>query len=113
MLELADDLCFGQRLAVHAARGHGLDGIGHGHDPSAEGDRLALEPVRITEPVPALVVMAHDRTHCGKQLERLQEVVSYLGVRPHERPFLGGQRGRLEQHAVGDADLADIVQQRA
>ena len=35
------------------------------------------------------------------------------GCRAHDRPLLGRQRARLEQDGVGDADLADVVQQHA
>ena len=59
------------------------------------------------------MVVAHDRAHRREQFERLEQVVSDLGVRAHERALLGRQRRRLEQHAVGDADLAHVVQQRA
>ena len=57
--------------------------------------------------------MADDRPHRREQLERREEVVADLRVRTHEQPFVGRQRGRLEQHAVRDPDLAHVVQQRA
>ena len=77
------------------------------------GIALPAQPVRVAEPVPALVVMADDRPHRREQLERFEEMVADLRVRTHEQPFVGRQGGRLEQHAVRDPDLAHVVQQRA
>src|SRR5690606_1360192 len=41
-----------------------------------------------------------------------QDAFADLAVLLHDRAFFGGERARLPQDGVGDADLADIVQRR-
>ena len=52
--------------------------------------------------------------HAGHELvaeERPGDLGADAGVLADELPLLGGQRSGLEQHAVRDADLADVVEE--
>ena len=59
------------------------------------------------------MVVAHDRARRGEQVERLEQLVADLRVRLDDPALFLVERRRLEQHAVGDPDLPDVVQDRA
>ena len=44
--------------------------------------------------------------------DRAHDALADRGVLAHQRPLVLGQRAGLEQHVVGDAELADVVQER-
>ncbi len=71
------------------------------------------EPERIAGAVPALVVVVHHRDRVAQERDALQDLPADLGMAPHDHPLLGRQGAGLEQDRVGDADLADVVQEDA
>jgi hypothetical protein len=83
-----------------------------GGDPALERNRLAGQAVRVASAVAALVVGERDRRRQLEQGRRGagQDRVPDLGVPLDDRPLFRGQRSRLQHHAVGDADLADVVE---
>ena len=58
------------------------------------------------------MVVADDRPRGGEQVERLEQLVADLRVRLDDPALLVVERARLQQHAVRDADLADVVEDR-
>ena len=101
-----------QRLAVGPVDPERVPGVAGQHDPRGQRDRLAREAVRIAVAVPALVRVpdrGRDRVEAG---QRAQDALADRGMRVDERPLLLLEPARLVQQAVGDADLADPVQQR-
>ena len=56
------------------------------------------------------MMVAHDRANRRQQVDRIEQVVADDRVRPHELGLLIGKRPRLQEHAVRDADLADVVE---
>ena len=58
--ELVPRIVFGKRAAVRPVLAHRPVCVADGHDPGAERDRPASEPVGIAGAVPALVVVPHD-----------------------------------------------------
>ena len=70
---------------------------------------LAGEPVRIAVAVVALVMVTHAEHELLGE-ERPDDVGAEDRVLAHELPLARVEAARLEQHAVGDADLADVVQ---
>ena len=98
-----------ERLAVGPLERHRVVGVDHAHGARDQGDLLAAQAVRVAVAVPALVVMAHAQDELLLE-QRADDVGAEHRVLAHEVPLLGVQLARLEQDAVGDADLADVVQ---
>ena len=59
------------------------------------------------------MVVPHDRPRAVEQVERLEQLVADLRVRLDDPPLLVVEGARLEQDAVRDADLPDVVEDRA
>ena len=77
------------------------------------GISCADQSVGIAGAVEPLVVMANDRQLGRQLLDRPDDLLALDRVRVHDHALFLGQRARLEQDRVGDADLADVVQQAA
>ena len=73
---------------VELPRRHDLDRVGDGDDARAERDLVAREAVRVSGPVPALVMVADDRPGRREQVERLEQRVADLRVRLDDRALL-------------------------
>ena len=58
------------------------------------------------------MVVAHDRPRAGEEVERFEQLVADLRVRLDDPPLLVVERAGLEEHAVRDADLPDVVEDR-
>src|SRR6266403_5699094 len=102
-----------RRLAIRAVAGHRVQRIRDGEDARAQRDRLSPELVRISSAVPALLVREHDLRGGAEEVDGLQDPVAHLRMPPHLRPLGLGQGTWLEEDAVRDADLADVVEERA
>ena len=95
--------------AVAAVGGHRLVGVGHGEDARLERDLVPAQAARVAEAVGALVVSEDPLAQVG-ELGARQEARADLGVRVHLLPLALVERAGLREHAVRDADLADVVQ---
>ena len=72
------------------------------------------EPVRVPATVPALVVGADDAEALALQERHAAEhLLAQERVRPHQPGLAVVQGPRLLEDAVGDPDLADVVEQEA
>src|SRR4029079_184309 len=60
----------GEARPVRTVRGHGVVGVAAKDDARIARALLAAQPVRIAEPVPALVTRADDRPHVSELLDR-------------------------------------------
>ena len=69
--------------------------------------------VRVARAVVPLVVVADQRQLGRQPLDASQDVVPLRGVLVHERPLFLVEPVWLQEDRVGDADLADVVQQAA
>src|SRR5207253_6521052 len=92
---------------------HRAERVADGDDARAERDLLAGEAVRIAATVPALVARADDRRDVRERLDRREDPLADDRVRAHHRPLLVVERRALVQHRLRDADLADVVEERA
>jgi hypothetical protein len=101
-----------ERPAVRPVAHERVPGVAGEHDPRRQRDRVARQPVGVAAAVPALVLVAHGRGHRLQAGERPQDALADHGVLAHQLPLAGVEPARLVQHAVGHADLADVVQQR-
>ena len=110
--QLLERVLGADRVAVGAALGHRLVGVADEDDPRAERDLLACEPVRIAVAVPALVARADQRRDRCHRRRRRQDPLADRRVGHHQRPLVVVERPDLVQDAVGDRDLADVVELR-
>ncbi len=87
--------------------------VGDGHDAGLERDLVGGEAVRVAGPVPALVVVAHRGRRLAQAGQAGDQLLADRGVADHDAPLGVVERAGLGQDAVGDRDLADVVQQAA
>ena len=80
-------------------------------DPGQLRDLVADETIRVARAVVPLVMVADDRQLRGQPGDGRDDLGAKDRVRVHEHPFLAVEPVGLQQHAVGDADLADVVKQ--
>jgi hypothetical protein len=101
-----------ERATVGPIADQRVEEIGDRGDPALERDLLSGEPARIPGAVPALVMSEGNRRREREQPRRRagEDAVADLGVPLDDLPLRFGQRPGLEQDAVRDADLADVVQ---
>ena len=98
-----------ERLAVGPLERHRVVGVDHAQRSRREGDLLAAQTVGVTGAVPALVVVTHAEDQVLLE-QRADDVGAEHRMLAHQVPLLGVQHAGLEQDAVGDADLADVVE---
>ena len=111
LLKLGDDLRHGQRLAVGAVGGHGVQGIAGVDDARLDRNLLSFEAVRVSRAIPSLVLGPNDRAQRGKERNGGEDAFADHRVLAHDGKFLRRQRPGLLQDVAGDADLADVVEQ--
>ena len=106
---------FGRRPAgaVGARRGHRVEGVGDVDDAGEQRDLVAPQAVRIAAPVRLLVVQLDDRQVRLEERHRPEDLRAEHGMALDDLEFVVGERAGLAEDGVADADLADVVQQRA
>ena len=109
-LQLRERLVHRSRAAVRTVGRHRLERVGDEDDARLGRDLLAAEAVGIAAPVEVLVVMAHP-TCFLLELGRRHDRVTDSHVAAHLSDLVGAQPPGLPEDPVGDADLADVVQQ--
>jgi len=92
---------------------HRVEAVGDGEDAGAEWDLGAGQSARVAGAVPALVVGEHDLAGDLAEACLGHEGGADVGVPVHHLALLVSERPRLEEHLVGDADLANVVEQEA
>src|SRR4029077_12998947 len=109
--ELLQRLCGGPGGPVDACREHGVERVRDMDDAGSERNVLAVQPVRVTRAVEALVVVADGRHGVVQEAEAVDDPCALLGVALHERPLVGGQARLLQENRVWDCELADVVEE--
>ena len=74
---------------------------------------MAEKPMRVAAPVRALMVKLDDRNVSAEEGHLPQDVGSQRRVRLDDFELVLRERPILLQYAVGDPDLADVVQERS
>ena len=110
--QLDDRVVRGHRRAVGVAGGHHVVGVGDGDDPRELRDFLALEAARIAFAVDPLVVGEDDVGDRAVAVQRGDDAGALLRVALDQHPVLVGERHVGLEDAVGEDELADVVQQR-
>ena len=82
-------------------------------DARAERDVGAREAVRVAAAVPALVLVAHQQTGAGEELDGREDLLADDRVALDLEPLLGRQRAALVEDRLGHRDLADVVEDGA
>src|ERR671923_108248 len=99
--------------AVRAIGGQRVERVRDEDDSRGERNRLAGEAVGVAAAVHSLVARPRDLEDDRREPDAAEDVLRDDGVAPHHLPFLVGQRAGLVEDRLGDADLADVVEQRA
>jgi hypothetical protein len=94
--------------------GQGIEDVGHGHNSARHRDLVPAQALGVAVSVPAFVVGQ------GNLLGQAQDVKAAPaqnsgaddGVGLNNLEFFRGKGPGLEQNAVGDGDLADVVKGR-
>src|SRR5207253_1435256 len=102
-----------EAFPVRPVRGHRVERVANEDDPRLDRDLLAGLAVRVAVPVPALVAAPHDRANLGQTGDRLEDPLAELGMQLDDLPLLGRERSGFKEDARRDADLADVVEERA
>ncbi len=108
--QLGEALLVAERRPVGPPARHGVVAVDHAHGTGDQRDLVAGEAVGVAAAVEALVVVAH----AGHELlveQGSHDLGADARVLADELPLFRGERSPLEQHAVGHADLADVVQE--
>ncbi len=107
----------GERVLVSAPRCQSIVHVSQRPDPPAQGNRTTSQSLRITGAVKPLVmggcdVARHFQKFHARELSqcRIEGLRSQHRMRFHDLEFVVAQTPRLEQDAIGNADLADIMQ---
>src|SRR5919204_3564287 len=98
-----------ERRAVDAIRRHSLVRVGYGQDSRLQRNLLALQALRVAAAVRALVV-SEDPAAEVAELRPREEAGGDLRGGAHLRPLVVVEWPGLVEDAVGDPDLADVVQ---
>src|SRR5438552_1454069 len=107
----ATDRRIGPRPPTRCSWPTNSSSVGDGEDPREERDVLAREAIEVPGPVPPLVMVADAAPHEVDARQVADDHVAERDVLLDDRVLIGGQRRRLAQDRVGDADLADVVHQ--
>ncbi len=87
-------------------------GVHHRQDPRAQGNLLALQPLRVALAVPVLVVGRDQRGDRVGEGHVLQDLRPYDRVGLDLLELLERQRPGLREDVLGHGQVADVVQQR-
>ena len=97
---------------VRARRGHRLEDVGDGEHAHRRREVLGAQPVRIAAAVEALVMRGGERREVREAGDALEDPRGDERVLADLRALRGGQPGGLVEDAVGDRQLADVVEHR-
>jgi hypothetical protein len=110
-LNLFQGLCRRDAPSIAPALGHRIERVGHLHYTCGERCPLTAQPVRVTAPVVALVMVLHRRKRRWGYPYALKGPAPRDGVQGYNLTLLRCQGTRLLENGVGHEDLAYVVQQ--
>ena len=99
------------RRAIGVRRGEGVVDLGHRDDPGDGRDLGPGQPAWVAAAVDALVVGADDVRHRPVDAEVAQELGADLGMAAYAAPVGLLEHAAALHDAVGERELADVVQQ--
>ena len=110
---VVDRLLERHRQPVRPDRRHRVDRVGDREQPCCPRDVFAAQPVRVPAAVPSFVVVTDDLSDTVGEPERSDDPFAEDRVGVQDASFGVGERPRLVEDRLGDADLADVVEQEA
>src|SRR5262249_8085489 len=113
LVQSAQRLLGKEPLAIWPVGRHRVVRVADEDDPRLDRDLVANEPVGIAVTVEPLVTVAHDRPHLFEPVDRGDDLLAELRVSLDDLALRGRQRSRLRQDRLRDADLPDVVEERA
>ena len=99
------------RLSVRAIRREHVIGVGDRDNPSLDGYGFTDQAVWIAAAIHALVVIEHSEELTLEVPSPPQDAHANFRVSFHHLPFRSVQRTVLVQDRIGDAELADVVEE--
>ena len=84
--------------------------IHHLQDARQQGNFDLAETVGIPGSVPPFMVMADQRQHPAQRFQRSADLFAAHRMGAHDFPLRPGQFAGFEEHRIGDAYFADVVQ---
>src|SRR3954468_5046480 len=99
-----------ERPLIRAVGRHRVVRVAHRHDPRAERDRLAAQPVRVAVAVVVLVARAHERRDRAQRDRGAEDALADDRVPGDERPLVRVELVGLVEDRARHGDLADVVQ---
>ena len=90
---------------------HRIPRIREPDDGGVEWDVVPVQPVRISETVPALVVVTNSRNRVLERRDLGHDLRAPRDVLSHDRGFARLERPGFRQDRVGDADLSHVVEE--
>src|SRR6266851_9546061 len=106
-------LVLAEPAAVWAVVGERVERVADGDDPGQQRDARAAQAVGVAVAVERLVVVADDRQQVRARSQRADDVLADLRMGTHEHQLTRVKRARLQQDAVRDSDLADVMDDAA
>src|SRR5579883_3509972 len=80
------------RSAIRPIADHGVEGVHDREDPRLERNVLTRKTIRITEPIPALVMRAYGEAATRERGYLIENSLPGGAVIAHDFPFLRGKR---------------------
>jgi len=100
-------------VSIHARSHHGVEGIGHRQDASAQRNVRTGCPVRVARAVKSFVMGHDDVTDIGEAGDSPNDRTAKFGVLAHDSEFFFGQEVLFEQDLHGNEGFAKVVKQRS
>src|SRR5258705_144561 len=111
ILELAHGVFHRKRRAIGPDTRHCVERVRHADEPRFERDLIAFQAVGGAGAIDPLVMRAHDRERAGRVAHQRTQNARPDHRMLHDVAILGvGQLARLVQHALTDANLANVME---
>ncbi len=101
-----------QRAAINLVAGHRIEGIDDGKNASAKRQLFAAEIVAFATAVEPSASVMNDIEHWRRGRTVAQNFDANAAVILDHQIFVASEFARFEQDAIGNANLANVVQQR-
>src|SRR5689334_13033535 len=97
-------------LAISTIRQEDVPHVHDREDTRLERDLFAAQTQWIASAIPFLMMEVRDGESRLQVADWRKHFISVLWMPLHNFPFFGGERARLEQDMIGNAEFANIVQ---
>src|SRR5205823_13432534 len=99
--------------AIDAVARDRVEGVGDGEDARVQIDLRAAAARRVARAVETLVVLGDDARRAREKFDLAENLCAEHGMLAHALPLTLIERRGLAQDRIRNADLTDVVQERA